>query len=277
MIFRNILRGDTPPEWLLIDIGGLIRLTDAPSNIRHEGKTYLANNWTASTNRESNGGDALPSFTISGLLGEASVTRDVLEVISNNRTDVNIKYVGTDNGYDTTGIVLWTGVVGSIEIKDWGHWEIEIVGGGHSSDVTVGISHSVTCNHRFGDSRCQIQAPSYLFITQQSTSSSVLVLESPPMDPQLLAEGLQLFNAGYVSFDDRIGVVANIQQVSSLFEPIVIYLSRPLLFLPAAGERVRLVPGCDRTKASCILWNNTINFLAPAYDSPTTAKRLSAT
>jgi hypothetical protein len=265
-----------PTGWLCIEIGGSIFLTDAPENIRFRNKVFHANNWAATTNREMNGQDSLPSFNISGLMVDAGITVHTLDILSNNRTDVLVWMVDTQNGFDFDGEIIWTGVVGSIDYQDWGKYEIEIVAGGHASDVTLGISHTVTCNRRFGDIVCAFNPPQYPALVLPGSNTSVIFIEGAAIGTITQAE--VLLKAGYLKFTGTEGVVGMVQSVFITGpQDALVFLSRPLLFIPQVNDPVVLVPGCDRTKTSCLLWDNTINFLGPAFDAPTTAKRLSAT
>lgn len=280
VLFRKILQGGTPvyPQpvgWLCIEIGGSIFLTDAPENIRFRGKVFHSNNWAASTNRETNGQDSLPSFNVSGLMGDAGITVSTLDILTNNRTDVLVWMVDTQDGVTFDGSVIWTGVVGTIDYQDWGKYDIEIVAGGHAGDVTLGISHTVTCNRRFGDTICGITPPQYSALVIAGSHTSLISIQGAAIGT--ITQGPSQLNAGYLKFVSTEGVVGIVQSVARSGNFADVYLARPLLFIPQPGDRVVLVPGCDRTKASCILWGNTINFLGPAFDAPTTAKRLSAT
>ncbi len=284
MLFRRILKGfgggsnevlPQPTGWLCIEIGGSIFLTDAPENIRFKGKIFHANNWVASTNREMNGQDSLPSFNISGLMVDAGITVHTLDILSNNRTDVLVWMVDTQDGFTFAGEIIWTGVVGSIDYQDWGKYDIEIVAGGHAGDVTLGISHTVTCNRRFGDTVCAVNPPQYPALVLAGSHTSVINIRGAAIGT--ITQAASLLNAGYLKFTGTEGVVGMIQSVFISGNDALVYLSRPLLFIPKVNDLVVLVPGCDRTKASCLLWNNAINFLGPAFDAPTTAKRLSAT
>lgn len=292
--FISAVQDPTAQIYRLVNIGNALLLTDAPQPILWEKKTYLPTGIGEITSRTVKAGDGVVSFNISGQMTDCA-TPELVHTFTRQKTKITIGAIAIPNE-PLSSIVpvpgnlnpalglpvyepIFVGYVGGISIKDGIEWDIEVISLVHGADQPAGIVHSVSCNHKFGDRFCRVNVNAFKIagtILSIQASRAVFTMSGNLPSPSTGIPLLAQYAVGTVHLPNRLGSGHN---VSDVLQPVVgqlqIYLAAPMMADLIVGEPVHLFPDCDQSAGHCDQYNNRINFLAPALNSPTTAQRLS--
>ncbi len=140
-------------------------------------------------------------------------------------------------------------------------FQAELRGVAHKLDQPQGRIYSHRCDANLGDSRCgvNINQPAY-----QGTG----LIDAIEGSSRLVVTGLETYPTGFfrhglLSFVDGAnqGINVDIESHARSGQNAKIITWLPLQTLPAIGDQVKLVAGCDKTFATCGAdFNNAINF-----------------
>lgn len=155
--------------------------------------------------------------------------------------------------------VLRVGVIGEIQRKR-GQYTAELRGLLQFLQSNIGGIVTPSCDADLGDARCKVDldgSPGFHVAgTVLSVSSRRLFTVSDLGKP----EGW--FDGGEITFatGENAGIRMEVKQHSS-GSPQTIETQLPLPSLPEVGDQFTVVPGCDKTKATCIAkFANVVNF-----------------
>lgn len=142
-------------------------------------------------------------------------------------------------------------------------------------NVQIPVLTTPTCRNKFGDTKCQINAASYAqstTITSLTTGSGgrgfrvPIALNNPAViaaSPNIAA--LQnVWNFGTVAWTSgsNAGISTEISSIAIVSGNTDILVWLPPGYPIAAGDNVTLTPGCAKSRANCLAWQNVINFNA---------------
>ena len=123
-----------------------------------------------------------------------------------------------------------------------------------------------SCTHTFGDAMCQFDrsALELTFAAEPGSTPAQIVTSVSPASPNLYVQGTIIGVTGANAGSSR--TVAN---MGSSWVSVKL----PFLSLIVAGDQFQLLPGCDRTLATCTsVFNNAIHFGGfPFIPTPETA------
>ena len=177
-------------------------------------------------------------------------------------------FMGAEGGYgDTTAgtVILFSGRISDIDCSRTG---VEIKCRSHLELLNIQMPRRLwqsSCTHVFGDAMCLFNRSSLAITFAGGSGSTTTVIEGAPMTTTPYAQGTIIAvtgaNAGYS------------RTISSFVSGGAVTVKLAFLSPVAAGDQFQLLPGCDRTLATCTnVFNNAVHFGGfPYIPTPETA------
>jgi uncharacterized phage protein (TIGR02218 family) len=178
-------------------------------------------------------------------------------------------FMGAEGGgYGDTSagtVVLFCGRISDIDCSRTG---IEMKCRSHLELLNIQMPRRLwqsSCTHVFGDAMCLFNRSSLAVTFTASGSSTTTVIEGAPTTTTPYAQGTIIgvtgSNAGYS------------RTISSFVSGGAVTVKLAFLSPVAAGDQFQLLPGCDRTLATCTnVFNNPVHFGGVPYiPTPETA------
>lgn len=186
-------------------------------------------------------GSLLPSEIRAGLFDQAKV-----EIYLVNWADPTMGY-----------IKLRRGIMGELVTTPDGTFKGELRGLVQQLAQNIGEVYQPECRADLGDSRCKLDL---IPLTTHATIATITNRKTFTIsysDPQVTAEW---FNGGRVTFTsgDNNGKSVEIRKWTIGSALVELHLSAP--FTPEVGDTLDLIPGCDKRRETCKVFNNYLNF-----------------
>lgn len=150
------------------------------------------------------------------------------------------------------------GTTGELLITPDGTFKGELRGLVQQLSQNIGEIYQLECRADLGDSRCALNLTPFTTSAVIATVTNRKNFTVTYTDPQVIA---LWFNGGRASFTSgaNSGRSVEIKGWDLSTSAVTLFLGAP--FLPATGDTVNLIPGCDKRKATCQdRFNNYINF-----------------
>jgi uncharacterized phage protein (TIGR02218 family) len=177
-------------------------------------------------------------------------------------------FMGAEGGYgDTTAgtVILFSGRISDIDCSRTG---IQIKCRSHLELLNIQMPRRLwqsSCTHVFGDAMCLFNRSSLAVTFAAGSGSTTTVIRGAPMTTTPYTQGTIIAvtgaNAGYS------------RTISSFVSGGAVTVKLAFLSPVAAGDQFQLLPGCDRTLATCTnVFNNADHFGGfPYIPTPETA------
>ena len=175
---------------------------------------------------------------------------------------------GGGNGYGDTSagtVILFSGRISDIDCSRTG---VEMKCRSHLELLNIQMPRRLwqsSCTHVFGDAMCLFNRSSLAITFAGGSGSTTTVIEGAPMTTTPYAQGTIIAvtgaNAGYS------------RTISSFVSGGAVTVKLAFLSPVAGGDQFQLLPGCDRTLATCTnVFNNAVHFGGfPYIPTPETA------
>jgi uncharacterized phage protein (TIGR02218 family) len=271
---------DPVSMYRLYDIGGIIRLTDAPNDIiaRHGGilQVYYSSGLQSSSSIANKEGSKIGNFSIKGVL-----TKDLryssFEALRGLNVTVYLFIPPGEGGEADLTPVIFRGKVGITTLEGGSRFSIEVVSRLAASDSVSLPQIGPNCILTLGSKRCSIDTSLYsvpFTIASVPNPRGVFTINTstpiPPVGYFTLGK-CRFYGAPDIS---QAGIIADILSISGGWE---IRLLVPLEIYLDVGMTGILTPGCDKTVLTCTnKFNNLVNHLG-APGLPNINKRLRGT
>lgn len=237
--------------------GQVFGLTDHDDDIAFDGVTYRATSVFDGSAIQSRDDMSVDNLEVLGVLNDAGIQAEDIEA---GRWDgAQVEYLQI-NWRDTSmgAEILRVGVIGKIQRKR-GQYVAELRGLLQFLQSNIGDIVTPSCNADLGDARCKVDlegSPGY-----RVAGSVVAVSSRRLFTVSTLGKPAGWFDGGEITFasgaNNGIRMEVKQQEVS----PVSIELQLPMPFDVAPGDAFTIIPGCDKTKATCITkFNNVVNF-----------------
>ena len=228
---------------------------EADQDITIDGVVYRAmGGMQSSTTKQSSNGT--PNHqTFVGWLESPDINEQELAAGFFDDAKVDIAMIDLDNppATFTPGDVLWIGsfFMGEVKIVD-GVFQAEIISlADKLKTIPIEVT-SPTCRAKFGDARCKFNLST---VTIDTTVAEVISNTQIRAAVDLSALSLKFGTLHFTS-----GVLSGQSYDISSGNVDLIDLFIPLDILPAVGDSIRVIGGCDKTIDQCRAYNNAINF-----------------
>ena len=178
-------------------------------------------------------------------------------------------FMGADaGGYGDTSagtVILFSGRISDIDCSRTG---IEMKCRSHLELLNIQMPHRLwqsSCTHVFGDAMCLFNRSSLAAMFSAANGSTTTVIQGAPTTATPYAQGTIIGitggNAGYS------------RTISSFVSGGTVTVKLAFLSSVAVGDQFQLLPGCDRTLATCTnVFNNALHFGGfPYIPTPETA------
>ena len=237
--------------------GVVVGITDLDIDITVGGTTYVSgagytpSSYTASADLAVNNAD------IEGVLSAAGVDRDDIRAGLYDRAAIVIYLV--DYVALTVVKTLASGHWGEATLYR-GRYVAEFRSLSQQLQEPVGEVVSPTCRAELGDARCQVSmGPLTQSVTITSVTSAKIFTDTAR------TEATNYWRGGVITFTsgDNNGYEMEIKSSTSGGQ---FTLFQPMPFTPAVSDTATVVPGCDKTFATCRdTYNNIVNFRGEPY------------
>lgn len=264
----------------LYDLGGIIRLTDAPNDViftpASVAQVYYSVGLQSSSSIANKEGSKIGNFSIKGVL-----TKDIryssFEALRGLDVTVYLFIPATDDGETDFTPVIFKGKVGITTLEGGSRFSIEVVSRLAASDSVSLPQIGPNCILTLGSQRCSIDTGLYSMpftITSTPNPRGVFRINTntpvPPVGYFTLGK-CRFYGAPDIS---QAGIIADILSAPGGWE---IRLLVPLEIYLDVGMTGILTPGCDKTVLTCSnKFNNLVNHLG-APGLPNINKRLRGT
>jgi uncharacterized phage protein (TIGR02218 family) len=171
-------------------------------------------------------------------------------------------------GYGDTSagtVILFSGRISDIDCSRTG---IEMKGRSHLELLNIQMPRRLwqsSCTHVFGDAMCLFNRSSLAATFPAASGSTTTVIQGTPTTTTPYAQGTIIAvtggNAGYS------------RTISNFVSGAAVTVKLAFLSPVAVGDQFQLLPGCDRTLATCTnVFNNAVHFGGfPYIPTPETA------
>jgi uncharacterized phage protein (TIGR02218 family) len=281
-ILNTIRSTLTPPlMYRLYDLGGIIRLTDAPDDVIVPGdgggfEVYYSVGLQSSSSVANKEGSKIGNFSIKGVL-----TKDIryssFEALRGLDVAVYLYVPLSEGPIGNIKEIIFKGKVGITTLEGGSRFSIEVVSRLAASDSVSLPQIGPNCILTLGSERCSVNTSLYSFpftINNVSNPRGVFsIATSTPLPPvgYFTLGKCRFFGAPDIS---QAGIIADIISVAGGWE---IRLLVPLEIYLDVGMTGILTPGCDKTVLTCTnKFNNLVNHLG-APGLPNINKRLRGT
>lgn len=232
--------------------------TDHDGDLAFDGTTFKASSGLDSTAVQATTGLAVDNADVMGALTDAGVTE--ADVRAGRFDQARIEHWLVDWERPDLRVLMFAGQFGEIRRAD-GAFEVELRGPTEALGVPVGRTLHRRCDRRLGDAKCRfaLDAPGF---------SGLGVVGSTLGAESFLATGLGAFAAGWfaagtltwttgANAGETVAVKSDAEAGSG--RAIALWV-RPGAAI-AAGDRFRVVAGCDKTAETCrAKFSNFLNF-----------------
>lgn len=235
--------------------GFVIGFTTHDRDLVVDGVRYEAASAILPTSVESTGNLSVDNLDVEGILDSEAISKeDLLSGLYNGaRVDVFLcNWSDLTQGY----IHLRRGTVGEVTIRN-GQYTSEIRGMLEPLQKLTGRYYVIECDASLGDKRCGIDIEALAFdaVSTGGTIDKVTIASAPHDDGYYAGGRIDFKSGAHENVSIEIKDDATIGGVRTLT------LWLPLATPMAAGEDMRIYPGCDKRKATCqSRFNNFINF-----------------
>ncbi len=239
--------------------GLVLGFTDHDADLVFEGVTFRAGSGMDASALQSATGLAVDNAQASGALTDAAISE--ADIRAGRFDDADIHQWIVDWSDVSLRVLMFRGTFGEIRRSD-GAFEVEVRGLAEKLNVSVGRAILRTCDCRLGDARCGVELSTPAF-------SAEAVAAEGSAGALVVASGLEAFSGGWF----RDGTLtwlsgSNSGRRVSIKEDALrgdgdrlIRLREQAPLRIAAGDRFRIVAGCDKSADSCrAKFNNIINF-----------------
>lgn len=227
--------------------------TDHDQEIEVEGLLYKASSGIQASAISSHSHLNVDNLDVEGLLDSELIKEADLLAGRYDFAEVEIflvNYTAPAEGK----IILRTGWIGEITSRK-GYFLAEIRGLSQKLKHQVGAYYSAACRAELGDSRCQVSlGPLTVTGTVTSVSSRQVFSDSARN------EAAGYFDLGKITFTSgqNAGYAMEIKRFTGAGE---LSLVLPMPFEVESGDAYSLIPGCDKTFATCVeRYANAVNF-----------------
>ena len=175
---------------------------------------------------------------------------------------------GSGNGYGDTSagtVILFTGRISDIDCSRTG---IEMKCRSHLELLNILMPRRLwqsSCTHVFGDAMCLFNRSSLAITFPAAGGSTTTVIQGAPTTTTPYMQGTIIAVSG--------GNAGQSRTIAGFFSGGSVAVKLAFLSPVATGDQFHLLPGCDRTLATCTnVFNNAIHFGGfPYIPTPETA------
>ncbi len=239
--------------------GLVLGFTDHDADLVFEGVTFRAGSGMDASALQSATGLAVDNAQASGALTDAAISET--DIRAGRYDDADIHQWIVDWSDVSLRVLMFRGSFGEIRRSD-GAFEVEVRGLAEKLNVPVGRAILRTCDRRLGDARCGVD------LSNPAFAAETVAVEGSA-GGSVVATGLDAFSAGWF----RDGTLtwlsgANAGRRVSIKEDVLredgarlVRLREQAPVRIAAGDRFRIVAGCDKSADSCrAKFDNIMNF-----------------
>jgi len=175
---------------------------------------------------------------------------------------------GSGNGYGDTSagtVILFSGRISDIDCSRTG---IEMKCRSHLELLNIQMPRRLwqsSCTHVFGDAMCQVTRSGLAATFSAESGSTTTIIQGAPTTTTPYAQGTIIAVSG--------GNAGQSRTIASFVSGGSVAVKLAFLSPVGAGDQFQLLPGCDRTLATCTnVLNNAIHFGGfPYIPTPETA------
>lgn len=238
--------------------GQALGFTDHDLDLVIEGMTYSARTGLSSSALHQTTGLAVDNSEAMGALSDAAVREEDILAGRYDDAEVSAYLVNWQDTEDR--LVLFHGNFGEIT-REKGAFRVELRGLAERLNIAQGRAYLARCAAQFGDDKCKVN-PEALGLVVEAVIQSVeggrvFTLDSVPQ----IAAGVFAHGKLTVLDGAAAGVVAEVRADVGGLADRRVELWHAIVPAPQAGDRVRLVAGCDRRASTCLnRFANIVNF-----------------
>lgn len=234
--------------------------TDLDVDVVFESKTYKSKGGFNSSAVESSSGLSVDNLDFDAIIDDVTITVADLKQGLFNNAFVEVLLVDYKNLTTGNKVILKSGTLGDVVVKDNGSYYSEVRGLNNRLQTRIGQVYTPLCNARqLGDTRCKFNLVGSTFVT------SVLSV----IDKRTFTHNTSVQAAGYFNFgivDWLSGSANNGASMEVKSYTVNAGIGTFVLQLPMAkniivGDSFRAKRGCDRKFETCKnTFNNAVNF-----------------
>jgi uncharacterized phage protein (TIGR02218 family) len=230
-----------------------IGLTAHDRDLMIEGNLYRASPGltpSAIERGEGDGGMEASGALTSGAIGEA-------DLLAGRWDGAEVAVFAVDWTDTSRRVALGQGTIGAVETRDGG-FTAELKGAAAALDRAATEETSPECRAELGDRRCRVRmAGRRRFAAVVAADDELLTLSvAEPVANGWGGGRLRWFGGANAGLEERIVASAGTQ----------VTLAVPPRLLPAPGDRVEVIEGCDKSLTTCsVRFGNAANFRGEPY------------
>ncbi len=232
------------------------RFTDHDQEIVFEGATYTPRGSFNSSARQKLSNMKVRNLEIVGFISDDAITHEDLR--AGKWRDAKITEYLVDWLYPFAGS-LYTNTYWLAEVSFTGEgWVAQVQGVSRRLNQSVGRTIGRLCDHTLGDDRCDVDL-GVLTVSSTVAASGVIVPRS--VFKTGLTAATHYFKYGYLTWTSGLnsGQKSEVRNYSNTDGVVQLALRTP--FNIADGDGFNIVPGCDKTAATCrIKFSNLSRF-----------------
>jgi uncharacterized phage protein (TIGR02218 family) len=242
--------------WRVVRVDGLIfTLTNHDADIPFLGERYRTTSAFDASAVVSKADLSVDNLEVIGILNAAGIEREDIEAGRWDYARVQLSRVNWRRPQDGAQRVR-SGTLGKVQHRS-GQFVVELRGLMQALQTQIGEIVTPDCQANFGDSRC-------LYPIETLREAATIVSVSSRRAFTIDALGPGLWPGGDLTFEAGSGLnqgfVIELRDVAIDSDGALVELQLPAPYLPTVGDPVSLVPGCPRTKAACIAYDNLLHF-----------------
>lgn len=253
--FKNQLETDTTTLarlWRVTPIGRTtLYYTDHDKDITYDGHAYTATDSFAASAIENKAGTGQANFEITVLLADV-ITKAEVEKGIYGGASVEVDAIFYDH-VDYGVMPLATGQIVDVSVPFKSQAIFSCSGFATTSLHYLTETYSPTCRAEFCDERCGLDEADFTATFEVTAVTSTMRFEATGQET-----GAGRYNLGYITWTSgaNIGKKSDVQ--ASADDTIRLLIRPP--FPIEVGDEGTIVAGCDKTIATCRVFDNAVNF-----------------
>ena len=234
--------------------------TDLDIDVTFESKIYKSKGGFNSSAVQSSSGLSVDNLDFDAIIDDITITVSDLKQGLFNGAIVEVLLVDYNNLVTGNKVLLRSGTLGDVVIKDNGSYYSEVRGLSNRLQTRIGQVYTPLCNARqLGDSRCKFSMTGSTFVT-----SVLSVIDRRTFTHNTSVQAASYFSYGVVDWlsgSNNNGFSMEVKSYTVSGGVGTFVLQLPMLKNIVAGDSFRAKRGCDRKFATCKnVFNNTVNF-----------------
>lgn len=226
--------------------GVVLGFTDHDRDLAFDGVTYVATAGFTASDIKSSIGLSVDNLDVAAAL--SSDRLDELHLAAGLYDDASVEIWRVDWADPSQRLLERKGSIGEVR-RSGAHFSAEIRGLAHYLNQPKGRLYQFTCDADLGDTACRVSLPAF---TATATISDVIddkilvVSGLDAFDTEWFSRGTATFSTGSLA-----GTRSEIRRHSRATAGDRLELWQRLPSLPAVGDTLSIVAGCDKTFATC--------------------------